>query len=69
MYLIYAVHIQLYCSFAVKSFKDVPGLISYCILDNGSWMIKSKLKIIDDKNKFILITFHYQNCQQIFKFP
>ena len=69
MYFIYADDIQLYCSFDLKSFKDVLGWSSDCISDIGSWMFKNKLKIIDDKNKCILITFHCQNCQQIFKFP
>ena len=56
MHNIYADDTQLYCSFDIKSFKGVLGLISDCILDIRSWMIKNKLKINDDKTEFLLIT-------------
>ena len=56
MYHIYADDTQLYCSFDVKSFKDILGSISNCISDIRSWMIKNKLKINDDKTEFLLIT-------------
>ena len=55
-YHIYADDTQLYCSFDIKSLDEVINLMSACISDVRSWMIRNKLKINDDKTEFLLIT-------------
>jgi len=55
-YHIYADDTQLYCSFDVQSKNDVINLISNCISDIRSWMIRNKLKINDDKTEFLIIS-------------
>ena len=47
---------SLYCSFNVKSVKDVLGLFRDCISDIRSRSIKNKMKINDDKTEFLLVT-------------
>ena len=55
-YNIYADDTQLYCSFDIKSLDKVLNLMSACISDVRSWMIRNKLKITDDKTEFLSIT-------------
>ena len=55
-YHIYADDTQLYCSFTIDSLNDVLNLITTCIADIRSWMIRNKLKINDDKTEFLIIS-------------
>ena len=55
-YHIYADDTQLYCSFNIKSFNEVLHLVTNCISDIRSWMIKNKLKINDDKTEVLIIS-------------
>ena len=55
-YHIYADDTQLYCSFTIDSLNDVLNLITTCIADIRSWMVKNKLKINDDKTEFLIIS-------------
>ena len=55
-YHIYADDTQIYISFELDSLKEAIELLSNCISDIRTWMIRNKLKINDDKTEFLIIS-------------
>ena len=55
-YHIYADDTQLYCSFDKDTATDTLSSIIHCVSDIRSWMIRSKLKINDDKTEFLVLS-------------
>ena len=55
-YMIYADDTQLYCLFDVDSCDVALTSVTNCIQDVRSWMIRSKLKINDDKTEFLVLS-------------
>ena len=55
-YHIHADDTQIYCTFNLKSLDEELKLITTCISDVRSWLIKNKLKIYDDKTEFLVIS-------------
>ena len=55
-YHIYADDTQLYLSFDCDSAADTLSSMEKCVKDIRSWMIRSKLKINDDKTEFLLVS-------------
>lgn len=55
-YMIYADDTQVYCFFDVDTCDAALLSVTQCIKDIRSWMIRSKLKINDDKTEFLILS-------------
>ena len=68
-YHIYADDTQLYCSFDTDNAMDMLSSVTKCIADIRSWMIRSKLKINDDKTEFLVLSSPRANLLHNFSLP